>query len=309
MLLMNQFSFEYPWLLALVFLFLLCAKYCRVKSRTIYFPHMEILLAGREKKSSLISLFKWLSIVMIIIAVASPILSKEYSNSKRDGRDIVLIIDSSESMKQARFDAKDMQKNKFTVVQEVASDFVASRESDRIGLVTFADIAFVASPLTFETKFLQQIIGMQSMGVAGKRTAINDSLVQTYNMLSYSKAKSKIAILLTDGIDNMSKVPLEEVKSLVEKSPVTLYTIGIGTSRDYDGSYLKELADVGNGEAFGATDAETLTAIYQKIDALEASKIEAKVYIKVTYLFVYPLFIAILSLLLFIYFRNMRGAS
>ncbi|HIM93816.1 MAG TPA: VWA domain-containing protein [Campylobacterales bacterium] len=306
---MKQFSFEFPWLLALVLLFLLCAKFCRVKSRTIYFPHMDILLAGKQRKSSLILFFKWLSILMVIVAVASPILSQEYSNSKRDGRDIVLIIDSSESMKQARFDAKDMRKNKFTVVQEVASDFVASRENDRIGLVTFADIAFVASPLTFETKFLQQIIGMQRMGVAGQRTAINDSLVQTYNMLANSKAKSKIAILLTDGIDNMSKVPLDEVKSLVEKSPVTLYTIGIGTSRDYDGGYLKELADAGNGQAFGASDAETLTAIYQKIDELEASKIEAKIYIKVTYLFIYPLFISILSLLLFIYFRNMRGAS
>ncbi len=268
---------------------------------------MELLLADKTKKSSLVVWLKWLSILGVVVAIASPVFTQEYTNSKRDGRDIVLIIDSSESMKQARFDAKDMKKNKFTVVQEVASDFVASRESDRIGLVTFADIAFVASPLTFETKFLQQIIGMQRMGVAGKRTAINDSLVQTYNMLSHSKAKSKIAILLTDGIDNMSKVPLEEVKSLVEKSPVTLYTIGIGTSRDYDGKYLQELAKAGEGEAFGASDAQTLSEIYQQIDELEASKIEAKVYVKVTYLYIYPLFIALLSLLLFIYFRNMRG--
>lgn len=306
---MNQFSFEYPWLLSIVTLFLLCSRFCKVKSKAIYFPHMEILLGGKKRKSARLVWLKWLSIITLIVALASPILSKEYSNSKRDGRDIVLIIDSSESMKQARFDAKDMQKNKFTVVKEVASDFVASRENDRIGLVTFADIAFVASPLTFETEFLQQIIGMQQIGVAGKRTAINDSLVQSYNMLSHSKAKSKIAILLTDGIDNMSKVPLSEIKSLVKRSSVTLYTIGIGTSRDYDGAYLKELADAGEGQSFGASDAQTLTAIYQKIDALEASKIEAKVYIKVTYLFIYPLFIAILSLLLFIYFRNMRGAS
>jgi len=305
---MNQFNFEYPWLLALIILFLLCAKFCKIKSKAIYFPHIEILLGKKQKKSSLLIWLKWLTIVSLIVALASPILSKEYSNSKRDGRDIVLIIDSSESMKQARFDAEDMHKNKFTVVQEVASDFVASRKNDRIGLVTFADIAFVASPLTFETEFLQQIIGMQRIGVAGKRTAINDSLVQTYNMLSHSKAKSKIAILLTDGIDNMSKVPLNEIKSLVEKSPVTLYTIGIGTSRDYDGKYLKELAKAGDGQAFGASDAQTLTDIYQKIDELEASKIEATVYVKVTYLYIYPLFMAILSLLLFIYFRNMRGA-
>jgi Ca-activated chloride channel family protein len=244
---------------------------------------------------------------MAITALASPVLTKEYSNSKRDGRDIVLIIDSSESMKQARFDTKDMEKNKFTVVKEVASDFVASRESDRIGLVAFADVAFIASPLTFETQFLQQIIGMQRMGVAGKRTAINDALVQSYHMLSNSKAQSKIAILLTDGVDNMSKIPLGDVMRLIAKSPVKLYTIGIGTSRDYDGKYLQALAKAGNGQAFGAENAETLSEIYAKIDEMEASKLEEKRFVTTTYLYIFPLFVSIFSLLLFIYIRNMRG--
>lgn len=304
---MSQFSFEYPWLLALIVVFILCAKFCKIKGRSIYFPHLDSLLIGSSQKSSLIVILKWLGIVMAIVALASPVITKEYSNSKRDGRDIVLIIDASESMRQTRFDERNMRKNKFEVVKEVASDFVSKRVQDRIGLVTFADIAFIASPLTFEKKFLQDIIAMQRLGVAGKRTAINDSLAQTYNMLSNSKAKSKIAILLTDGIDNMSKIPLAEIKSLIEKSPVKLYTIGIGTSRDYDGRYLQELADAGGGQAFGARNAQMLSQIYKKIDELEASKIEDKKYVKHTYLYIFPLFIAILSLLLFVYIRNMRG--
>jgi len=260
-----------------------------------------------NRQNYLLVVLKWLGIISAVVALASPILTKEYSSSKRDGRDIVLIIDSSESMKQARFDSKDMQKNKFTVVKEVASDFVASRDSDRIGLVTFADVAFIASPLTFETQFLQQIIGMQQMGDAGKRTAINDSLVQTYNMLTNSQAESKIAILLTDGIDNMSRASLEDIKSIVAKSPIKLYTIGIGTTRDYDGDYLRELASAGKGQAFGAEDAEALSNIYAKIDSLEASKIEDKIYLKRIYLYLYPLFVSIFSTLLFIFYRNMRG--
>jgi len=280
-----------------------------MKGRSIYFPHLNRLLMGSQKQSVLMVLLKWLGIVMAVVALASPMMTKEYSSSKRDGRDIVLIIDSSESMKQARFDAKDMQKNKFEVVQEVASDFVASREDDRIGLVTFADVAFVASPLTFEKKFLQQIIIMQKMGVAGKRTAINDALAQTYNLLSHSNAKSKVAILLTDGMDNMSKVPLSEIQSLIQKSSVRLYTIGIGSSRDYDGAYLKALARAGNGQAFGASNAQMLSEIYAKIDILEASHIEDKRYIQESLLYIYPLFIAILSFLLFIYLRNMQGRS
>ena len=303
---MSQFSFEYPWVFALIILFVVCAKYCKVKGRSIYFPHLDSLLVGSSKRGSFIVILKWLSIVMAITALASPVLTKEYSNSKRDGRDIVLIIDASESMRQARFDSNNMRKNKFEVVKEVASDFVSKRTQDRIGLVTFADIAFIASPLTFEKKFLQDIIAMQRLGVAGKRTAINDSLAQTYNMLSNSKAKSKIAILLTDGIDNMSRVPLADIKSLIEKSKVKLYTIGIGTSQDYDGRYLKELADAGGGQAFGARDANALSQIYAKIDELEATKIEDKRFVKHTYLYIFPLFIAIISLLIFIYLRNMR---
>ena len=304
---MNQFSFEYPWAFALIIFFVICAKFCKIKGRSIYFPHLESLLVTSSKRSSFIVILKWLGIITAVIALASPIFTKEYSNSKRDGRDIVLIIDASESMRQARFDENNMRKNKFEVVKEVASDFVSKRSEDRIGLVTFADIAFIASPLTFEKKFLQDIISMQRLGVAGKRTAINDSLAQTYNMLSNSKAKSKIAILLTDGIDNMSRVPLADIKSLIEKSPVKLYTIGIGTNRDYDGKYLKELADAGNGQAFGASNAKMLSQIYAKIDELEASKIEDKKFVKHTYLYIFPLFISIISLLLFIYFKNMRG--
>jgi Ca-activated chloride channel family protein len=303
---MSQFSFEYPWAFALILLFLICAKFCKIRGRSIYFPHLESLLVKSTRRSSFLLILKWLGIVTAITALASPIFTKEYTNSKRDGRDIVLIIDASESMKQARFDINNIRKNKFEVVKEVASDFVSKRTEDRIGLVTFADIAFIASPLTFERNFLQDIISMQRLGVAGKRTAINDSLAQTYNMLSHSKAKSKIAILLTDGIDNMSKVPLADIKSLIEKSKVKLYTIGIGTNRDYDGKYLKELADAGGGQAFGARSAEALSQIYAKIDELEASKIEDKKFIKHSYLYIFPLFISIFSLLLFVYFRNMK---
>ncbi len=304
---MNSYSFEYPWVLLLILLFTLCAYFCREKGRTLYFPHLDRLLVGERQQNTLLIFLKWLGVIMAIIALASPIATKEVGSSKREGRDIVLIIDTSESMKQARFDAKDENKNKFTVVQEVASDFVASREDDRIGLVSFADIAFVASPLTFEKAFLQQIIIMQKLGVAGKRTAINDALVQSYNMLSHSHAKSKVIILLTDGMDNMSRVPLAELKSLIQKSPVKLYTIGIGSSRDFDGKYLEVLARAGGGEAFTASDASELSAIYHKIDQLEASKIEAKRYEVRSHLFPYPLFVAILSLLFFLYLKNRKG--
>ena len=304
---MNGFSFEYPFLLGLILLFIVCAKFCKERSRAIFFPHVKTLMAKSATSSSWLTILKWIGISAAVISLASPVITKSYSNSKKEGRDIVLIIDSSDSMRQRGFDPADLWRNKFDVVKEVVGDFIETRENDRIGMVTFADIAFIASPLTFEKKFLTDITKMQEMGVAGKRTAINDAVVQSYNLLSKSKAKSKIAILLTDGVDNMSKVPFGDVKNLIEKRDIKLYAIGIGDARDYNGQYLQALADAGKGLAFGAKDATTLTQIYDEIDKLEATKIDDKKIVQHTYLYIYPLFLAILSLLLFIYLRNSRG--
>ena len=304
---MSQFSFEYPFLLLVVLVFIACSRWCKERSRAIFFPHVGTLIAKKANKSSLLSWLKWLGIVAAVIALASPVLTQNYTNSKKEGRDIVLVVDSSDSMRQMGFDPDDRYKTKFDVVKEVVSDFVKKRENDRIGMVTFADIAFIASPLTFEKDFLSNITKMQKMGMAGKRTAINDSLVQAYNLMSKSKAKSKIVILLTDGIDNMSKVPFADVKEMIEKRDVKLYTIGIGGPRDYDGNYLKALAKAGKAEAYGARSAAMLTKIYDEIDKLEATKLDDKKIVQHTYLYIYPLFLAILSLLMFIYYRSAKG--
>ena len=304
---MNQFSFEYPLLLLVILLFAVCSRWCKERSKAIFFPHVKTLIAKDANKSSLLSWLKWIGIIAAVIALASPVITKNYSNSKKEGRDIVLVVDSSDSMRQMRFDPNDPYKNKFEVVKEVVGDFISKRENDRIGMVTFADVAFIASPLTFEKEFLTNITEMQKLGMAGKRTAINDALVQAYNLMSKSKAKSKIVILLTDGIDNMSKIPFPDVITMIEKRDVKLYTIGIGGPRDYDARYLKALAKAGKGEAYGARSAEMLTRIYEEIDKLEATKIDDKKIVEHTYLYVYPLFLAILSLLLFIYYRNSKG--
>ncbi len=304
---MSQFSFEYPLAFLVILLFMTCAKWCKERSRAIFFPHVATLIASEGRKSTLLNILKWVGIVAAVTALASPVITKSYSNSKKEGRDIVLVIDSSDSMRQQGFDPNDIFKNKFDVVKEVVEDFIKKRKDDRIGLVTFADVAFIASPLTFEKDFLTNITRMQKLGIAGKRTAINDALVQAYNLLDKSKAKSKIVILLTDGIDNMSKVPFQDVKSMIEKRKVKLYAIGIGGPRDYDAAYLTALAKAGHGEAFGARDATTLERVYDEIDKMEASKLNNKKVVEHTYLFVYPLFLAVLSLLLFIYFRNQRG--
>jgi len=304
---MNGFNFEYPLALLSILLFVLCAKFCKERSRAIFFPHVKTLMAKGVKSTSWLNILKWVGVTSAVIALASPVITKSYAHSKKEGRDIVLVLDSSDSMRQRGFDPQDLWRNKFDVTKEVVGDFIEKRKNDRISMVTFADIAFIASPLTFEKKFLTDITRMQEMGTAGTRTAINDAIVQSYNMLSKSKAKSKIVILLTDGIDNMSKIPFADVKNLIAGRKIKLYTIGIGNPQDYNGAYLKALAEAGHGEAYGARDASTLEKIYEEIDKLEATKIDNKKVVQHTYLYIYPLFLAIISLLLFVYFRNAKG--
>ena len=306
---MSRFSFEHPWVLGLILLFWICSRYCPARTQAIYFPHVRRLLSVRAHKSRWLEILKWVGIVGLLLALASPVLTDEYKQINKRGRDIMLIIDSSDSMRQRGFDPTDPLKSKFDVVKEVVSDFIDKRKNDRIGLINFASVAFVASPLTFEKKFLRQIIAMQEPGIAGKRTAINDALLQTYNILNKSDAKTKIAILLTDGIDNASRIGFDEIRRLISDSDVKLYTIGIGSYRDFDAPYLKALAQAGHGKFFAASNRQTLQKIYDAIDKLETSKLKSKKIVQHDYLYIYPLFVAILALLLFIYLRTAKGVE
>jgi len=304
---MSQFSLQYPYVLGLILLFLVCDKWCKERTQAIFFPHITTLVSGSVKKSRFISFLKYFGVVSAIVALSSPVISTSYQNSNKNGRDIVLVLDSSGSMKQFGFDINDIYKSKFDVVKEVVSDFISNRKNDRIGMITFGDVAFVSSPLTFEKKFLQKILKMQSVAVAGQKTAINDAVTQAYKMLSKSKAKSKVIILLTDGIDNMSKVTNQELLSLIKGSDIKLYTIAIGTPRDYNGEYLQALANASGGEFFATTNAQGLKQIYKQIDKLEVTKLKDKKIVHNEYLYIYPLFLAILSLLVLVYYRSHRG--
>ena len=309
MTLFDRFSFEHPWVLAFVILFWICGRHCPARTMAIYFPHVSSLMSLHARRSRWLEILKWIGIVGLLLALASPVLTDEYKNINKKGRDIMLIIDSSDSMRQRGFDPTDPYKSKFDVVKEVVNDFIAKRKNDRIGLINFASVAFVASPLTFEKEFLQKIVDMQELGIAGKRTAINDALLQTYNILAKSDAKSKVAILLTDGIDNMSRIGFEDIRKLIADSDVKLYTIGIGSYRDFDAPYLKALAEAGHGKFYAAANRQALAKIYADIDKLETSKIKSKKIVQHEYLYIYPLFAAILALLFFIYLRTAKGVE
>ena len=306
---MSHFSFEFPYVFLLLIPFWFCIKRCPAKSMAIYLPYIQVLIGKKSLKSRWIEVLKAIAILSFFVALASPVMVTKYNNIQKEGRDIMLIIDSSSSMKERGFDINDLKKDKFSAVIDVVSNFIDSRKNDRIGLINFASSAFIASPLTFDKKFLKDILKKQRVGIAGRRTAIYDALLQGLYILENSKTKSKIAILLTDGIDNMSQNSFDEIVDLTKQINVKLYTIGIGENKDIEAQKLEKLAEAGGGKFFLATNKETLSNIYKEIDQSATTKIKSQSYKEYKYYYYYPLMLAILLLMLYIYIKSVRGVA
>jgi Ca-activated chloride channel family protein len=306
---MSHYSFEFPYAFLLLVLFWFCFKKCPAKSLAIYLPYIHLFISNKKVKSRWSDIFKWLGLIAFVTALASPVKVEIYNNIKKEARDIMLVIDSSKSMLDRGFDENNPKLDKFSVVRDVVSKFIKDRKGDRIGLINFSSSAFVASPLTFDKSYLEYIISKQRVGLVGSRTAIYDALLQAIYILEKSEAKTKIAILLTDGIDNMSVTKFREIKEAVKKSKVKLYIIGIGSIDDLDVPKLKELASAGRGKFYLATSSSLLENIYKKIDKSETTKIKGESYKQYTYYYYFPLIFAIIFLLLFVYYKSIKGVA
>jgi Ca-activated chloride channel family protein len=299
--------FEYPYVALVLVVFLLCAYFCKMKVVSIYFPHTKVFMSSSISASRLLFLLKWLGIVMLVISLMSPVKDEPYELKPKDGYEIALILDASESMSARGFDRDNPYLTRFDVVKDIVSDFINKRKTDNIGLVLFGAYSFIASPLTYDKNILKGIVSQFYIGMAGRYTALYTSLAQGVNLLKMSKSKTKVAILLTDGYStpNVDKIPLDVALDMAKKEGVKVYPIGI--SNEYNKKVLLKIAKETGGVAFGASNASELKAIYQHIDELEKSKIKAETFSYLHYYYVYPLFISFFALMFYIFFRNKRG--
>ena len=304
---MSNITFEYYYAFLLIFIFIYCSKKCPAKGVAIYLPYIQVLIGHKQIKSIWVEITKWIGITALITALASPVSIKEYKRVKKSSIDIMLIVDSSTSMLERGFDNKKLLRAKFDVVMDIINDFVDKRVNDRIGIITFADKAFIASPLTFDKKYLKMVIKEQKVGLAGKHTAIYDALLKSLYLLSNSKAKSKVAILITDGKDTKSVTKYKTIEKFLKKSKVKLYVIGVSQDDKIDTQKLKELAKISKGDFFLTKSKKELSQIYQKINSLEKSEVIASSYKEYKYYYYYPLIIAIIFLTLYIYLKSIRG--
>ncbi len=296
--------FDRAWFFALIPLMLLCARYCKKKSTALLFSGTFLIQESMRKKTTLLLTLRWSILVLLALALASPFFKESYENKNKIGYDIALIIDTSGSMQQYGFNPRNPRQNKLEAIKEVAGEFSANRTNDNVALVVFGDFAYIAAPLSFDKKILNEILYRVQIGIAGEKTAIYDALAIGVNALQKGEAKSKIAILLTDGENTAGTIPKNVALEMTKKGGVKVYTIGIGGARDFDKQALLSIAKESGGEFFTAQNSEVLQEVYKTIDTLEKSEIKSGETVKKEPLYQYPLFLCVLFLVFYIYLYN-----
>ena len=230
---------------------------------------------------------------LLVVALARPQDVDEQRRSSAEGIDIMLSIDVSGSML-----ARDFKPDRITAAKEVAGKFIADRYGDRLGLVVFAGEAFTQSPLTTDQSTLQTMLSRIRSGIIEDGTAIGNGLATAINRLRESDAKSKVIILLTDGVNNRGEIAPLMAADIAADMGIKVYTIGVGTRGkapypvvdmfgnmsfqpmdvEIDENTLEGIAERTGGRYFRATDNDKLQSIYDEINQLEQSKVEGTDY-------------------------------
>ncbi len=299
--LFNSLTFEYPYILLVLIIFIICAKFCKAKVQAYYMPHLNIYNESTSVSSSFVSILKWSTIVFSIIALASPIEKSQIIHNKTNGIDILLSLDTSGSMRQIGFNQDNPTQNRWEVVSDIVKDFISQRTNDNIGLIVFGTSVMTASPLTYDKQAQIKIIDSLGIGIVGDKTALIDSIATSINILSKRESKSKIIIVLTDGEDTASTIPFQVIQKMAKKYKIKIYTIGIGQPNRM---LLNEISKSSGGKSFIANSKDNLKEIYENINKLEKTKIDQNKIVLKEYYFMYPLFLAFFSLVFLIFLRN-----
>ena len=325
----NNFEFlnrEFLWLLILIpFLAIWYFLSRKKEGATLLIPNVKGFKATTSllsKLKPLLHFLRLLALAAIIVALARPrnvaVSTKIKSNN---GIDIVMAVDVSASML-----ARDLKPNRLEALKVVAIDFVDRRPNDRIGIVLYAGESYTQTPITSDKSIVKSVISELQWGQLDGGTAIGMGLGSAVNRLKDSKAKSKVIILLTDGVNNSGNIDPKTAAELARELEIKVYTIGIGTngmadfpwSKDprtgllnfrkqqveIDEKLLQYIANQTDGKYFRATNNQDLQEIYDEIDKLEKTEIEEFKYYNYEELFRPLVFLALGLLVLEFLLRN-----
>jgi Ca-activated chloride channel homolog len=265
--------------------------------------------AGLTKYYRILLWLRLITMALLIVALARPQSSKGEESITTEGLDITLTLDVSGSMM-----AEDFKPNRLEAAKKVAADFIKGRKNDRIGLVIFAAYSVTQAPLTLDYEVLLGLLDKIQIGVIQEdHTALGMGLANSVNRLKNSSAKSKVIILLTDGMNNAGEIDPLTAANLAKALKIKVYTIGAGTrgtapvpvmhpifGKQYelrqveiDEDTLKKVAEQTGGKYFRATDEQSLASIYKEIEQLEKSKLDVKQYKDYVELFPYLVYAAL----------------
>ncbi len=251
------------------------------KSRKTYLRHFPFGL-------------RCLTIIFLVVALARPQSTDNLRDVTTEGIDIMVSLDISGSMQ-----AMDFKPNRLEAAKDVATEFIAGRPNDKMGLVIFAAESFTQCPLTIDHAVLTNLIRDVQIGMLRDGTAIGLGLSTAVKRIKDSDAESKVIILLTDGVNNRGEIHPLTAAEIAQSFGVRVYTVGVGSHGTapfpvntvfgqqvqdmdvkIDEPMLQEIADITGGQYFRATDKTKLREIYEEIDQMEKTKIEVKEYSK-----------------------------
>jgi Ca-activated chloride channel family protein len=260
-------------------------------------PQSGAVLLNRNNFQRLIVAFSWLCIVT---ALAKPEIIGEPITLEKSARDLMIAVDLSGSMAVEDFTLATLNNNKdinnqtnttvsskapekvnrLVAVKEVLTQFVQSREHDRLGLILFGDAAYLQAPFTQDTKTWLTLLDETEIGMAGQSTAFGDAIGLAISVFENSDTKNRVLIALTDGNDTGSKVPPIEAAKVAAAYKIKIYTIAIGDpnavgEEKVDLAVLEEMAQVTGGKSFQALNREELAQVYQQIDKMEPQKFDS----------------------------------
>jgi Ca-activated chloride channel family protein len=266
----------------------------------------QLSRTNRSRAAKFVALLCWL---LLICACARPQWLGDPLDLPVSGRDLLLAVDISGSMKMPDFEIGGKQVERLTALKQLAIPFIERRSGDRIGLLLFADQAYVQTPLTFDLESVQTLLGEAMIGMAGQQTAIGDAIGLTLKRTQQDEATSRVLILMTDGANTAGELTPLKAAELAASAGLKIYTIGIGAeemevggflfsqkvnpSQDLDETTLKAIAEQTGGRYFRAHDTEELEQIYALLDELEPAEKDVERYRPVSEMFFWPLGLAL----------------
>ncbi|TDF39878.1 VWA domain-containing protein [Alteromonadaceae bacterium M269] len=310
--------FEFAWIwafaaLPLPFLFRLLPSREQGQLTALKVPMLMRGLETQEESKKRRSNMIWLALlawISLVTAAARPQWLGEPVSIPAEGRDLMVAVDLSGSMKIDDMEVNGRRVDRLVMIKSVLSQFIQRRVGDRIGLILFADTAYLQTPLTYDRETVKQYLDETVIGLVGEQTAIGDAIGLAVKRFDEKKESNRVLILLTDGQNTAGNITPEQANQLAIEKDITVYTIGVGAdemlvrslfgtrrvnpSQELDENMLTTLAESTGGQYFRARDAESLQAIYATLDELEPIERESRQLRPLRALFYYPLALALL---------------